>query len=383
MPLGKRTLNKFREHLVSWTLGQIGDEFSAVDIIPNREYDPPMSGERRRFVEQHYVSLNLENSSDEHKLLSFFENVLLESSPDSTDDLVKFLERDGYRYENNRIFQVVYDFDDLSDIAHILDASHLRQHILRIRAAVENDPSLAIGASKELIETCCKTILSEREVSFSGSSDLPQLTKAVFRELSLTSDDISDAAKGADTVKRTLSSLASVVQGIAELRNLYGSGHGRDGRWRGVKPRHAQLAVGAASTLATFLMQTHLENREEEKIRELRLDDLSGRYVTPNFQDGGTTGAEINIQELGQSKVEMQGLALWVNEATGMANTGDFHGVFTLSGDEVVVREELCNMEIVIKRGQLKVTDNYKCGGMNVTFSGSYSKIGPPKFFDT
>lgn len=130
-------------------------------------------------------------------------------------------------------------------------------------------------------------------------------------------------------------------------------------------------------------MQTHFENKEEDERKGLHPDELSGRYVTPNFQDGGKTGAEINIQELDQGKVEMQGLALWVNEATGMANTGDFHGVFTLSGDEVVVREELCNMEIVIKRGQLKVTENYGCGGMNVTFSGSYSKIGPPKFFDT
>ena len=277
MPLSKRTLNKFREHLVSWTLGRIGDEFSAVEIKPDREYDPPLSGERRRFVEQHYISLNLGNSSDERKLLSFFENILLETAPDPIDDLVKFLERDGYRYENDHILQVVHDFDSLSDIAHILDASHLRQHILRIRAAVENDPSLAIGASKELIETCCKTILNEREVSFSSSSDLPQLTKAVFRELSLDSSDISDAAKGAGTVKRTLSNLASVVRGITELRNLYGSGHGRDGRWRGVKPRHAQLAVGAASTLANFLMQTHLENKEQEKIEELRLDELSGR----------------------------------------------------------------------------------------------------------
>lgn len=136
MSLSKRTLNKFREHLVSWTLGRIGDEFSAVGITPNREYDPPMSGDRRRFVEQHYASLNLKNLSDERRLLSFFENVLLETLPDSIDDLVKLLERDGYKYDDDHIIRGVHDFDHLSDIAYTLDASHLRQHILRIRAAV-------------------------------------------------------------------------------------------------------------------------------------------------------------------------------------------------------------------------------------------------------
>jgi len=129
-------------------------------------------------------------------------------------------------------------------------------------------------------------------------------------------------------------------------------------------------------------MQTHFENKEEDKRKGLRLDELSGRYVTPNFQDGKGTGAEISIQELDQSKVEMQGLAIWVNEATGTANLGDFHGVFALLKNKVIVQEEECNIEVVLKRGQLEVIDNYRCGGMNVTFSGSYDKVGPPKFLD-
>ncbi|HZZ30473.1 MAG TPA: abortive infection family protein [Phenylobacterium sp.] len=41
------------------------------------------------------------------------------------------------------------------------------------------------------------------------------------------------------------------------MRNFYGSGHGQDGRARGLTPRHARLAVGAASTLALFLFDTH------------------------------------------------------------------------------------------------------------------------------
>jgi hypothetical protein len=48
---------------------------------------------------------------------------------------------------------------------------------------------------------------------------------------------------------------------LAELRGLYGTGHGKDGKTQGVKPRHAKLAVGAAATLTTFLFETHKETK--------------------------------------------------------------------------------------------------------------------------
>lgn len=50
-----------------------------------------------------------------------------------------------------------------------------------------------------------------------------------------------------------------MAQGIAELRNLYGTGHGRDGKAVGLQPRYARLAAGCAGVLATFLFETHSE----------------------------------------------------------------------------------------------------------------------------
>jgi hypothetical protein len=51
--------------------------------------------------------------------------------------------------------------------------------------------------------------------------------------------------------------LTTVVQGIGELRNQYGSGHGKKASFKGLTARHAKLSVGAASTLAIFLLETH------------------------------------------------------------------------------------------------------------------------------
>ncbi|MBI1887796.1 MAG: abortive infection family protein [Nitrosomonadales bacterium] len=143
------------------------------------------------------------------------------------------------------------------------DVTYVAQQITRMEAAVNSDPGLAIGTAKELIETCCKTILNERNVAFSSSMDIPQLVKLTSKELKLTPDDIEDQAKAAETIKRLLSNLATITQGIAELRNKYGTGHGKVAKTKGLSPRHAKLAVGAASTLAVFLVETHHARRNE------------------------------------------------------------------------------------------------------------------------
>ena len=49
----------------------------------------------------------------------------------------------------------------------------------------------------------------------------------------------------------------AMAQSLAELRNLYGTGHGKDGKSKGLAARHAKLAVGAAATVAVFLFETH------------------------------------------------------------------------------------------------------------------------------
>jgi hypothetical protein len=87
--------------------------------------------------------------------------------------------------------------------------------------------------------------------------------KETAKLLKLTPTDIPNETKAVTSIKQILGSLSSVVQGIAEVRNEYGSGHGKDGKFKGLQPRHAKLAVGAASTLAIYLLETH-ELRKEK-----------------------------------------------------------------------------------------------------------------------
>lgn len=142
-------------------------------------------------------------------------------------------------------------------VADALDASWMQKEIERIEKAVESDPALAVGTAKDLVESCCKSILARIEVDVPKSADLPKLTKMVAAELKLVPEGISDEAKGAEKIRLILRNLSAITQYVAELRGLYGSGHGRDGRHRGLEPRHARLAVGAAVSYIDFITSTY------------------------------------------------------------------------------------------------------------------------------
>ena len=186
----------------------------------------------------------------------------------------ELLSQDGYELvERSRIFgRPVYSahrkiekaptgINSAKGLATQFDAVYLSQQITRLEAAIPYDPDLTIGTAKELVETCCKTILEDYGVSVDKNWDLSQLVKAAYKELKLTPDDIPEQAKASKTIKRLLSNLASVTQGLAELRNNYGTGHGRKIKSKGLNSRHAKLAAGTATTLAVFLFETHQERK--------------------------------------------------------------------------------------------------------------------------
>jgi hypothetical protein len=259
--ISRKTRDELVECMTGMVLREIEREFGAVDIECDRNYDPQCSGERRSFARQHLHSLDFTKDSDARKFLALCENLLTAAEPESrlAKDFPKWLRKDGYIFENGRISGVTHgtSLATIQAIATEFNAGHMQEHINRIAVAVETDPAQAIGSAKELVETCCKTILTERGKPVKGTEDVLELVKATRAELKLLPDDVPNASKGADTIKRLLSNLATVAQGLAELRTLYGTGHGREGRTRGLKPRHARLAVYAASALSVFLFETH------------------------------------------------------------------------------------------------------------------------------
>ena len=136
-------------------------------------------------------------------------------------------------------------------------SDYIAQMTQAMYSAVDKNPTDAIGKAKELIESCCKTILDNLGVAYQHNTDLSHLIDATVSQLKLAPKNIPDTAKEATTIKALLGNLRAIASNMATLRNAYGSGHGKNSSYTGLEPRHAKLAVGSSITLVSFLWDTY------------------------------------------------------------------------------------------------------------------------------
>ena len=113
------------------------------------------------------------------------------------------------------------------------------------------DPEGAITAARTLLESVCKRILDECGVEYSDNADLPKLYGLTTKELNLAPNQHTE-----EVFKKILGGAHSVVDGLANLRNRLGDAHGQGKRPVKPLPRHAELAVNMAGSMASFLLAT-------------------------------------------------------------------------------------------------------------------------------
>ncbi|MDH5505664.1 MAG: abortive infection family protein, partial [Anaerolineae bacterium] len=224
---------------------------------------------------------NLIKSSDEVFLRFICETVhpAVRINDDEVHMLVKHyidcLRYDGWELFEEQIVsgQPIYSFRQLlpageqainsaKQVTQVINTSYIHTQIKRLENSIEEDPELAIGTAKEFIETICKTILLDLTGQLPPKDNLPKLVRSTLREIKLTPEDISNEAIAADTIRQMLMNLASISNNLAQLRNSYGVGHGKEAKTKSLEPRHAKLAVGAATTLAVFLFETHQKRKK-------------------------------------------------------------------------------------------------------------------------
>lgn len=136
-----------------------------------------------------------------------------------------------------------------------------RQIELMVSMQLTN-PTNAIGLSKELIESCCKTILDELNIEWGKNDDVPQLANKTLNALNLLPVNVQETDQGAEAIRAVLGNLRAITTKLAEIRNPFGSGHGKSASFQGLETRHAKLAVGSSITFVDFIWSTY-ENQKK------------------------------------------------------------------------------------------------------------------------
>lgn len=150
--------------------------------------------------------------------------------------------------------------DQCERVGDIHSIPELARQATRIRSGLEegNDAELAIGSAKEPLESVLRTVTEDHTQK--PTDDIPTLLKKAQAKLDLDPKRVDAALPGAESLRRTLSNLGQVVIGVAELRTLYGTGHGRSQGYE-LELAHARLVVNAAISVATFLLEVWQEQQ--------------------------------------------------------------------------------------------------------------------------
>ena len=183
----------------------------------------------------------------------------------------KILRSEGYElYETKRLsnkpvfaWRKVNMFQPATQVGEQVDAlkqiftsDYLRAQIDQMQQAIEKNPTDAIGKAKDLIESCCKTLLEKSNVAVDENWEIPRLIKEINSVLNLMPIGIDNPVVN-EALRKLTGNLSQIPYQLATIRNKMGSGHGKSDSFVGLDARHAKLAVGAASTVCWFLWESY------------------------------------------------------------------------------------------------------------------------------
>ena len=138
---------------------------------------------------------------------------------------------------------------------------HIEQQIVAIEQAMQENPAFVFDLSRSLVESACKSILSERSISFGSGDDLPKLLKALTQQMPILPVAESQATDVRNSLVKTIGGLHMVIQGICELRNKTGFSHGSEGHRPRLGIVQARMAAEAADSIVGFLYRIHTQDR--------------------------------------------------------------------------------------------------------------------------
>jgi hypothetical protein len=260
--------------LTDWTLREIAELFAGNGLTEKAGYDeskwPIGTSVRRSEAASYLAAVDPSDERQRVQLLRVFDDVLRGAEEDTAEELARLLAADGVSFQSPTSLRA-QDLtlpeptgrlgSSLPDFTEITDPAVLMEHAQRMqRASVAGDAADSVLAARELAESVCKLICEHFGVDIPKSPSLGQLYKLAAKPLRLDPAGLSDDEAPA---RKVLSGLVQAADGLGELRTRIGRGHGRT-RPSAARQRHADLATGAASTLAIFLLDTWKVRMAEE-----------------------------------------------------------------------------------------------------------------------
>lgn len=138
------------------------------------------------------------------------------------------------------------------------DLGEVDKEFERSLTHVESDPPAAVAAACSILESLFKVYIEDNKLEMPGDQSLKPLWKTVSKHLGFDPSAVED-----EDIKKILSGMTSVVDGIGSLRTHRSTAHGQGRKAYRIQARHARLAIHASHTLVGFVLETWDERKRK------------------------------------------------------------------------------------------------------------------------
>jgi hypothetical protein len=183
------------------------------------------------------------------------------TQPAGREKINEVLRREGLAYVKGGFLAksgVAAVSQSLQQIIQAHDLSALQTEFDRIFGSVESDPASAVTSSCALLETLFQIYVGDNGLEMPSDKSIKPLWNVVRKHLNVDPSSMQD-----EDLRKIVSGLGSIVDGIAALRTHRGSAHGHAKTQYKLEPRHARLTAHAAVTLATFIFEVWMERKKQ------------------------------------------------------------------------------------------------------------------------
>ncbi|MBD2389758.1 abortive infection family protein [Aphanizomenon flos-aquae NRERC-008] len=147
--------------------------------------------------------------------------------------------------------------------------TNLSNYIIRIEYQIDNDITAAIGSTKSLLESICKTILDHEKVEYDRNDNINKLAKKTIHSFNI---------ENPDKISLFGNALVTSIHNLGELRNYIDeSSHGKSlfDKTQKIDSITALFLINSAETIACFLIEFYeIEHPRKKGENEFRFEEM-------------------------------------------------------------------------------------------------------------
>lgn len=213
----------------------------------NKESDNPMQ------ILGKLVECHIELSPEDEEEEDFLGNPIENPRPKFKKNILSVLDRCNLTYSTGGIVSDGSSAPSrsLADSIKSREIPTIEAEFSRALENVSSNPREAVSAACNILESVFKVYIEDENLIMPRKQDLSGVWRVVREHLGFTPGDVAD-----NDLKKILTGILSVVDGIGAFRTHASSAHGQGRKTYNLKPRHARLAIHSAHTLVLFVLET-------------------------------------------------------------------------------------------------------------------------------